>query len=290
MIMNANNLNHKHFICLNGEMLPAGEPSLMHTNRAFCYGDALFETMHANGTKLQFFPAHYSRLEKGMQKLKMEKNGLPDAGNLEALIVKLLNKNHLYKGVRVRLSVFRNTGGFYTPRNNLVSYLAETLPLPDDKYRLNEKGFKTAVFKELSKQADKLANLKTANSLLYISAGMFCKEAGIDDCFILNTEGRLIESVSSNLFLMKEGILLTPALDEGCVAGIMREQIIRIAAKEGLECRQSRISEEDLLSADECFLTNAIAGIRWVVAYRHKRYYSKTARMLVASLNREQFP
>ena len=88
---------------------------------------------------------------------------------------------------------------------------------------------------------------------------------------------------------MKEGQLYTPSLDEGCVAGIMRRQIIRIAATEGLGCTESQITEEDLLAADECFLTNAISGIRWVLAYRDKRYYSKTSRMLVSILNSEQF-
>ncbi|MFO7923238.1 MAG: aminotransferase class IV [Bacteroidales bacterium] len=281
---------HKQFICLNGEMIPSGEPSLPHNNRAFCYGDAIFETIHANGTKLQFFSDHFRRIEKSMRILQMVKGSLPDADTLESQIIKLLNKNHLYNGVRIRLTVFRNTGGFYTPENNTVSYLAETLPLPYDQYHLNEKGLKTAVFPELSKHADNLANLKTAGSLLYICAGLYRQNAGLDECFIMNTEGRLAESVSSNVFLMKEGILHTPEPGEGCVAGIMREQIIRIAVKEGLECRQTKLSEEDLLMADECFLTNAIAGIQWVVAYRYKRYYSKTARMLTKALNKEQFP
>ena len=270
-------------------MLPSWEPSLMHNNRAFCYGDALFETMHANGTQLQFFKEHYSRLTKGMEMLQMEKRNLPDAVMLESLLRKLLNKNHLYKGVRVRLSVFRDTGGFYTPENNSVSWLAETIPLHADQYLLNKKGLITALFTDFSKKADNLANLKTSNSLLYILAGLHRNKHGWDDCFILNTEGRLAETISSNIFIMKKGVLFTPSLDEGCVAGIMRRQIIRIAATEGLECTESQITEEDLLAADECFLTNAIGGIRWVLAYRNKRYYSKTSRMLVSSLNSEQF-
>jgi branched-subunit amino acid aminotransferase/4-amino-4-deoxychorismate lyase len=280
---------HKQYICLNGEMFPFGDPCLMHNNRAFCYGDAIFETIHANGTKMQFFTDHYSRLQRSMDLLHMKKGSLPDQNALEQIIIKLLNKNHLYNGVRVRLSVFRNSGGFYTPHDNTVSYLAETLPLPEDEYRLNKKGLKTAIFNGLLKQADSLANLKTSNSLLYIRAGLFCEEQGIDDCFIMNTEGRLAESVSSNIFLLKNGNLLTPSLDQGCVEGIMRLQILRLAADMGVKCIETPLLEEDLLEADECFLTNAITGIRWVVAYSHKRYYNKTANMLIAALNREQF-
>lgn len=282
-------LKHKQFICINGEMSPALEPSLSHTNRAFSYGDALFETMHANGTRLQFFDDHYKRLIKGMQILRMDKKSLPSKEHLEKTVIKLLNKNHLYNGVRIRLTVFRDTGGYYTPEKESCSFLAEAVPLPFDRYTLNEKGLTTGLFTSMLKQADQLSNLKTANSLIYVLAGLHKKEAGFDDCFILNAKERIAESISSNIFIMKNGILFTPPLSEGCVEGVMRRQIIRIAQKEDINCVETGIVKEDLLKAEECFLTNSITGIRWVVAYGQKRYYSKTARKLITSLNMEQF-
>jgi branched-subunit amino acid aminotransferase/4-amino-4-deoxychorismate lyase len=280
---------NKRYICLNGEMIPAGEPSLFHTNRAFCYGDALFETIHAGGSKLQFFEHHYHRLDKSMQFLGMEKNSLLEHNRLESSILRLLNKNNLYGGARIRLTVFRDSGGLYTPAMASCSFLAEAVPLPCEKYRLNEKGLMTTTFTSLFKQADGLANLKTSNSLLYVMAGMFKEKTGMDECFILNTEKRLAESISSNIFLMQNGILYTPALTEGCIAGIMRFQIIRIAERAGIECREVKMEVENLLTADECFLTNSIAGIRWVVAFGQKRYYSKTSRRLIPLLNDEAF-
>jgi branched-subunit amino acid aminotransferase/4-amino-4-deoxychorismate lyase len=270
-------------------MLPAEEPSILHSNRAFCYGDALFESMHANGTRIQFFREHFGRMLSGMEILLMEKNSLPGAAVVESHIVRLLNKNHLYNGVRVRLSVFRNTGGLYTPQDNSVSFLAEAVALPYDNYRLNGKGLKMDVFTALFKQPGVLANLKTANSLLYIRAGLFARQSGLDDCLILNTEKRLAEGTASNLFLVKNGVLHTPSLNEGCVAGIMREQVIRLAGSVGIECRESKLTINDLISADECFLTNAVRGIQWVVAYGQKRYFSKTSRALSTALNKEQF-
>lgn len=271
-------------------MLPAGEPSIMHGNRAFCYGDALFESIHANGTRLQFFSSHYKRLINGMQILSMDRKSLPEATVVESHLVRLLNKNHLYNGVRVRLSVFRNTGGLFTPEDNSVSFLAETQPLPEDLYGLNTKGLKAGVYSALLKQTGMLAGLKTSNSLIYILAGLYKKESGLDECFIMNTERRPSEFISSNLFLVKKGIIYTPALTEGCVAGIMREQIIRIARNEGIECLESKLTTEDINLADECFMTNAIKGIQWIVAFNQKRYYSKTSRLLVTALNKEQFP
>ncbi len=266
-------------------MLSSNQPSLYHTNRAFCYGDALFETIHGNGTKLHFFDSHYKRLMKGMEVLGMNRYNFISKEGLEATLVKLLKKNKLYKGVRIRLSVFRNQGGLYAPADNSVSYLAEAMPLPADNFLLNEKGLKTGIFKELKKQADILSNLKTANSLLYIRAGMFARASGLDESIILNNRGNLAETTSSNIFLVKKGALSTPSLDEGCVAGVMRDQIISIALHEGIECVETEVTRDDLIQAEECFLTNAVSGIRWVVAFEQRRYYSKTAKFLTGLLN-----
>lgn len=270
-------------------MYPAGEPSLSHTNRAFSYGDALFETIHANGTRLQFFDDHYKRLIRGMHILSMDKKCLPGKEHLEKVIIKLLNKNHLYNGVRIKLTVFRDSGGYYTPERESCSFLAEAVPLPFDNYILNQKGLTTGLFTSLLKQADTLSNLKTANSLIYVMAGLYKKEAGLGECFILNSKERIVESISSNIFIMKNGTLFTPSLSEGCVEGVMRRQIIRIAQKEGIDCIETGITKEDLLKADECFLTNSIKGISWIVAYGQKRFYSRTARELITLLNMEQF-
>jgi branched-subunit amino acid aminotransferase/4-amino-4-deoxychorismate lyase len=245
--------------------------------------------MHANGTEIQFYDDHYSRLNYGMQILEMDGSSLPSTLHLKSEIIRLLNKNRLYKGARIRLSIFRDHGGFYTPAYNSVSYLAEATPLETGHYTLNKKGLSLGVFNKINKQADILANLKTANSLLYIKAGLYRKSAGFDDCLIINTKGRIAETISSNVFIIKSGILHTPALSEGCVQGIMRSNVLRIARAEGIECRESAISEEDLHSADECFLTNAIAGIRWVVAFGQKRYYNKTSRQLTMALNSDTF-
>jgi len=269
--------------------MPSAEPSLYHNNRAFCYGDALFETIHANGTALQLFAYHYKRLMNGMDLLGMDKKSLPSKDKLESDIIRLLNKNHLYSGVRVRLSVFRNYGGFYTPADNSVSYLAETTPLPAGLYELNEKGFKTGTYDEMKKQPSALANMKTANSILYIRAGMFAREKGLDDCLIKNTTGNLAETTSSNIFIIRNGNLYTPSLEQGCVAGVMRAHIIMLARREGIECFETSVTENDLLEADECFLTNAVSGLQWVIAFGNRRYYNKTAKMMTGLLNKDLF-
>ena len=72
----------------------------------------------------------------------------------------------------------------------------------------------------------RLSNLKSSNALYYVMAGLYKKQLGIEDCLVLNTEGRIAEAISSNIFLIRGNELFTPGLEEACVAGVMREYII----------------------------------------------------------------
>ncbi|PLX19390.1 MAG: hypothetical protein C0597_05270, partial [Marinilabiliales bacterium] len=114
------------FILYNGAYHFRDEFGLSIQNRSFYYGDGLFETMHDNGTENQFVEDHLARLKYGMQALKIQIPTSIETGFIEKEIIKLLHKNKLYQGVRIRLSVFRNEGGKYTPLDNNASYLVET--------------------------------------------------------------------------------------------------------------------------------------------------------------------
>ena len=278
------------FICFNGKMIPATSPSLFHNNRGFCYGDALFETIHANGTRIQFFTEHYRRITTHLSLLKIKPPRFFGPQNLEEAMTKLLNKNRILKGARLRLSVFRNSGGYYTPQTNESSYLITATPLEEDLYTLNKKGLKIDIFRDIHKPLNRFSNMKTANSLLYIMAGIKKSENGVDDMILVNEKGNLCEGIASNLFLVKGKEIFTPPLGDGCVEGVMRGQLIRIAAENGFFCREKSLVENDLKEADEIFLSNAVKGITWVVAWKQKRYYKKISVMLTEALNKEQFP
>lgn len=279
------------FILVNGEYHFKDEFAISYKNRAFCYGDALFETMHCNGTEIQFFEDHLIRLKYGITNLRMEIPETINSGAIKKEIIKLLHKNKLYQGVRIRLTVFRDEGGKYTPHNNTCSYLVETEFIENEKYELNQKGYIIDLYKDIRKPINQFSNLKTANALIYIMAGIYAKEKQLNDCILLNSKDKLVEGISSNLFLIKGDILSTPSLNEGPVAGIMRKQILKIADSVGFTINhESSISEFDLLNADEIFLTNSISGIRWVLAYREKRYFNQNTKKLVQKLNEVAYP
>ncbi len=278
------------FILYNGEYFPREEFGVSITNRSFCYGDGLFETMHANGTEIQFFEDHLIRLKYGMNVLKMQIPEIIGSGKIFKEIIKLLHKNKLYQGVRIRLSVFRNDGGKYTPTSNSTSYLVETEFLDNDRYTINQKGLITDIFPEVQKPINPFSNLKTSNALIYVMAGIYALEKKLDDCIIVNEKGFITETISSNIFLLKDKFILTPPLTDGPVAGIMRKQILKIA--DMLQYRiynEKSLTEKNILDADEMFITNSITGLRWVLAFKEKRFFNNSSQQFIDKLNEVAF-
>jgi branched-subunit amino acid aminotransferase/4-amino-4-deoxychorismate lyase len=121
--------------------------------------------------------------------------------------------------------------------------------------------------------------------LLYVMTAIAAKEKHLDDLLIVNEKDAILESSNSNLFLVSNGVLYTPSLEEGCLAGTMRMQIINIAIQHGVKVYECTILPQNLLAAEEVFLTNAIRGILWVGGYRTKRYFNTLGRKLQAYLN-----
>tara|TARA_B110000459_G_C16624701_1_gene504345 strand:- start:1202 stop:2053 length:852 start_codon:yes stop_codon:yes gene_type:complete len=274
------------YINFNSFLYEEDEKVFTVNNRAFKYGDALFETIRIINGEPCFLEDHFIRLKKGMKVLKMHA-GTISFNELEDQIIRLIEKNHIKKGGRVRLTVFRSSDGFYTPEGDEgISYVIEALPLKEDIYELNEKGISIDIYDELKRSRNKLSQIKTTNNIPYVLAGIYKRENNLDDCMVLNDNDRIVEAISSNIFLYKNNNLYTPSLDEGCIDGVMRRQILKIAKELKINVFEGMVNGNMLLQADELFLTNAIKGIEWVVAYRGKRYFNKATKEIVEQLNK----
>jgi branched-subunit amino acid aminotransferase/4-amino-4-deoxychorismate lyase len=113
----------------------------------------------------------------------------------------------------------------------------------------------------------------------------------VNDCLLINEYDRIEEAISSNVFIVKNDNIYTPSSSEGCIPGIMRELVIKVAPKLGLKVNnQVSIPVQKLLDCDEVFLTNVITGIRWVAAFRQERYFNKVSKLLTDAINRYTFP
>lgn len=276
----------QQFINHNGKILPADQPSLSHENRAFRYGDALFETIRIVRGKPLFLEDHVARLISGIKLMRMDVPANLHASFLHLLIDDLIKRNAVASDARARFTVYRNKGGFYAPDDNRVSFLLEMEALEGQGYSLNETGLSVDVFQEQRKAAgNKLSSIKSANSAIYVIAGAYKVQQGLDDVLLINTNMNVIESVNSNVFAVKNNVLYTAPLSEGCVDGVMRRQVIRLAEENRVMIYEVPIPQSVLINSDELFLTNTIKGIQWVRTYKGKHYTNTTVRLFVKMLN-----
>jgi aminodeoxychorismate lyase len=272
------------YINYNGFLYMEDEKIFNVKNRAFRYGDALFESIRIIDGEPCYLEDHFIRLKKGMTVLKMRSANI-SFNELKDQITKLIEKNHINLGGRIRLTVFRSGNGLYTPENEGKSYVIEAVPYKDNNYLLNDNGLNIDVYNELRRHRNILSQIKTTNNIPHVLTGIYKKENDLDDCIILNDQGRIVEALSSNIFLYKNNNLYTPSLDEGCMDGIMRKQVLSAAKQMNINVFEGMLNGSMLLQADEMFLTNAIKGIQWVASYRQKRYFKKATQEVLDNLN-----
>ncbi len=255
----------------NGNILPANQPIFTAGNRAFRYGDGLFETIRVFDGQVPFFERHWQRLSTGCRLLSFEmpKHFTPDFFKHE--IEKLTSTTGNW---RVRLTIWRADGGLYTPETNSPEFIVEATPLSNSKFELNNVGLSVKIYQKyllpqttpsyIPNGSSIPLPIKTNSALHQVLASIEKTIAGLDDCLMLNTAHRIACGTSSNIFLVKSGELFTPPLAEGCVAGTMRATLLNLTGKLGISCNEYPIHPEDLKDFDEIFLTNAIHGIQWV--------------------------
>ncbi len=274
------------FINFNGEILPENQHVMRLNNRGFRYGDGLFESMRWMKGELRFADLHINRIHKGMKLLKLEGYSQFDHYFIREKVEELSRRNKTGPNARVRLTVFRDAEGLYSPTNNKMGYALEMARLVENNYSVNNKGLMIDVYDELAKPVNVLSNMKTCNSLIYVLAGVFKNQHALDEVIILNQNGFLCEAVSSNVFVVYDKKLYTPALNEGCIAGVMRSVVMQLAKENDITLIEAQINPEILNEADEVFLTNASRGIQWVMGYNNKRYFNKVSRFLIEKLNK----
>lgn len=264
-----------HFFIYNNEFFRAGVPVIQSQNRSFRYGDGLFETMRMHSGKILNMDFHFDRLFAGMNLLQMKTPSFFSLKFFTDSVNQLLEKNSIFQNARIRLMVFGGEEPFYQMENIAVNFLIEVFPL--EHINTNEEGLIVEVFPDGRKSCDTFSHLKSNNYLTSLMAARFAAKNNWDEAIILNAFGRVCESSVANIFIVKNNDVFTPPLSEGCVAGVMRRWILERLSPEDITIAEKKLSIEDLLSADELFLTNAIHPVRWVKQFRNKIYTRQNA-------------
>ena len=269
----------------NGNFIPKSEFFLSIDNRGFRYGDAFFETIRCYNGNPIFWEEHYFRIAGSFCVLKMDPPSEFEMDKLNLIIQDLLAKNKLKLfSSRVRITFFRSSGGYYYPNKNDVHFFIESEKIIQNKYILNESGLYATVYKENILSKNHLSNIKSNNRLINIMASIYAKDNDFDDCFLMNFDKNIVESISGNIFILSEGILKTPPLCDGCVDGVMRRVILK---EKSLNILEKSISISDLFNAEEVFITNVVAGVIWVRSIRSSIYKQDFSIKLINMLNKQ---
>ena len=266
----------------NGNLVAFEDVKITPDNRAYKYGDSVFETIKVINGKLVFWEEHYFRLMSSMRMLRMK---IPMNFTLEFLekeILKTVKVTNSNTTLRIRLTITRKDGGFYLPLTNEVDYLIESREIRF----LTKDNYKVDLFKDFYLYSGHLSTIKTNNKLIHTLASIFAKENDLDNCILLNERKGIVEATNATLFLIKGNTIKTPLLSEGCLKGIAREKVIKIIeSNNDYDIEETVISPFEIQKADEVFITNSIIGIQPITNYRKKTFSTDISKKLAMSLN-----
>ncbi|MBC5837254.1 aminotransferase class IV [Flavobacterium muglaense] len=272
-------------INFNGTIV-SQDANVLTQNRAFLYGDAVFETVKIVNAKILFLEDHYFRLMASMRVVRMEIPMNFTMEYFEEQILSLVANNNLSSSSRARITVYRNDGGYYLPQTNDVSYLIHATAIDQVLYSFEKETYEVDLYKDFYITKQLLSSIKTTNRILNTTASIYASENGLDNCLLLNDAKNVVEAIQGNLFMVVGNKLISPPVSEGCLNGVMRKQVLELAKKvEGLVVVEEVISPFDLQKADELFVTNVIKGIQPITKYRKKEFTIHYATILLQKLN-----
>lgn len=276
-------------INLNGEFIHPNSKVFKLTNRGYLFGDTLFETLKVNKGKILFWEDHYFRLMASMRILRID---IPMSFTLEFLeeeIQKTLKINNLENNAaRVRLNIDRGQGGLYLPlKNSKINYSISTQLLDSFFYDIPEDfNYVVDLYKDFYIAPGLLSGLKTNNRNIQVLGSIYANENEYNNCLVLNTNKSVVEGLNGNLFLVKGEHVVTPPLEDGCLRGVFRKQLIKILKNNpNFVFEERSISPFELQKADELFVTNVIKGIIPISKYRKKSYTNVVAKQLISDIN-----
>lgn len=269
----------------NQNFYPIGSNVFGIGNRSFKYGDGFFESARIINGRVPLYDRHFNRITKTAELLKMKLPSWITHQSLNSKINELINLNNISAGGRLRITFYRKNAGFYAPESNDIELIIEADALAEPEFKLSQKGLIVDLYSELRKPLNFLSNLKTNNCLIYVMAAIYAQEKNLDNVILINDNHNVAEAMNANLFIVSNGVIYTPPIKEGCLDGVMRAYVIDCANKLGIKVYENDIKPNDLIRADEVFITNASGGIQWVGAYKTKRYFNTTAEKVLNFMN-----
>jgi aminodeoxychorismate lyase len=266
-------INPEGFLNFNGKIHKNDKLLISPDDRSFRYGDGCFETIKLVNGRMMLENYHLERLFTSLQALRFNKPNYFITEDFTEQIMEVARRNQYKKLARVRVTITRGeaTGSYDTDQHD-PQYLIQAWDLNSNNNKFSDAGLVIDLYDEARKSYDHYSHIKHNNCLCYVMASFWAKQNQLNDVLILNAFGRIVEATIGNVFIVEDGIIKTPAISEGCVAGVMRKYLLKCVRDEGEAIEETEITAENINNASEIFLTNAIYGIRWVKQLGKKKY------------------
>jgi branched-chain amino acid aminotransferase len=252
-------------VYISGKFVPQEDAKISVFDHGLLYGDGVFEGIRSYGGQVFRLPEHIARLYESAKaiwlEIPMSQQAMCDAVN-EAVRVNKIDDGY------IRLVVTRGAGTLGLDPNRCsnpqVIIIADAISLyPKELY---EKGLEiVTVSVQRSHPAALNPRIKSLNYLNNILAKIEGLQAGCIEALMLNHKGEVAECTGDNIFLVRGGVLYTPPLDAGILAGVTRDAVIELARGAATDVRQIALTKHDVYIAEECFLTGTAAEVIPVV-------------------------
>ena len=247
----------------NSEYVDSSDVKILPENRSLNYGDGFFETVKIINSNAFNFSVHYLRIIESCSILSLDFNNTEK--ELTKIIETLIVKNNIINGT-VKLHFSRDSKGKYMPFSSEVNLLIITNK--GEGFNV-VKPVKLCFYTDEIKTKSKLSTIKSCNALVSVLSSIYARGNNFDNAILFNTDDNVIECFNSNIFIVKEDIIYTPPVSDGCVSGTMRGWVLNNET-----VIEKSLSEKEILNADEIFITNAVSGIIPVKKVEDTEFFS----------------
>ena len=239
---------------LDGQLVPADEAGVSPFDHGLLVGDGVFETLRVYGGVPFAWSRHHQRLVRSAGGLGLT---APGSQELRAAVDDVLAANGVTEG-RVRLTITGGPSPLGSERGDgpptviVMSAPATPWPAAVDvviaPWSRNERGA--------------VAGLKTTSYAENVRALAYARERDAGEAIFLNTRGEVCEATGSNVFVIREGVVLTPPADAGCLLGVTRALVLELCAEHGMPVVEVAFGPSELANADEAFLTSSTREVQ----------------------------
>lgn len=266
------------YLFFNEKLKPANDLLLPVANRSFRYGEGCFETMKYREGKIELLDLHLERLFFSMERLQLQRPVFFTKNFFTEAVKQLVHKNNTGTLARIRLVTFGGSNNLFEINHEAANIVIECFPLEQTGWQ--KEGLRLDFYTDARKSVDQFANIKSNNFLTYCMGAKWAKQQQLDDAILCNNHNAIADTTIANIFIVKDGIVFTPPLSDGCVAGVTRRYLLQRMIAAAIPVQEKSLLKNELESASEVFLTNSIFGIRWVKQIGQNQYSYAFSRKL----------